>query len=193
MLIPLGFLASSGAAQGTFELIETTVLGTAASSVTFSGLATYAATYEHLQVRWVAKSTRAGNQTDMFWQANGDTTQANYRAHLLIGNGSTVASQDFGSASIYFGGIMNGLPASAYTNEFAVGVTDILDPYSTNKNKTVRTFRGVSATVNSAAGDLGLASGVYLSTSSLTSFTFKDRLANFSIGSRFSLYGIKGA
>jgi hypothetical protein len=192
-LSALGIFSAAGAggvAAGTYELIETITLGSSQAAVTFSSLNTYSSTYKHLQIRWAAKSARASNSSDFFWQMNGDTTQANYRSHLLYGNGSSVQSLDYGSG-IYYGSIMQSFPGSTFSNVFASGVTDILDAYST-KNKTVRTLRGANLSWYDGSGDIGLASGVYLSTSALTSFTFKDRLANIEAGSRFSLYGIKG-
>ena len=196
MTIPLGILAAAGvrAAGGSYELIETITVGSGgAASVTFSNLNTYSSTYQHFQIRWVAKSTRSGqNSSDFFWQINGDTTQANYRAHQLRGNGSNVASSDYGSGSIYYGAIMQSFPGGNYTNEFAAGVTDILDPFE-SKNKTVRTLRGANVTWYDGSGDIGLTSGVWLSTASMTSFTFKDRLANIAQNSRFSIYGLKAS
>jgi len=194
-LSALGIFSAAGAGGAAFssdyELISSTILGSSTPSVTFSSLDTYSSTYKHLQFRWTAKSTRASNSSDFFWQMNGDTTQANYRAHLMYGNGTTVQSFDIGSASIQYGFIMNSFPGNTFANVFASGVTDILDAYAT-KNKTVRTLRGANLSWFDGSGDIGLASGVYLSTSALTSFTFKDRLANIEAGSRFSLYGLKG-
>jgi hypothetical protein len=192
-LSALGIFSAAGAGgvvAGTYELIQTYVLGSAQSEVVFSSLGTYSSTYKHLQIRWAAKSTRASNSSDFFWQMNGDTTQANYRSHILYGNGSIVQSLDYGSG-IYYGSIMQSFPGTTFSNVFASGVTDIIDAYAA-KNKTVRTLRGANLSWYDGSGDIGIASGVYFSTSALTSFTFKDRLANIASGSRFSLYGIKG-
>lgn len=187
----LGLLSGNSAySPSSLELLETQVLSSSQTSITFSSLSSYASTYRHLQIRWVAKSNRSGDQSDFFWQANGDTTQANYAAHWLDGNGSSVRSGNT-SNSIYFGWLSHSLPASAKTNQFQAGVTDILDAFSTTKNKTVRTFVGSPSSWYDGAGDVHLASGLYISTSALSSFTFKDRLASIEVGSRFSLYGVK--
>jgi hypothetical protein len=187
----LGFFATAGAgAAGSFDLLETQVLGTSQSSVTFSSLSTYS-TYKHLQIRWVSKSTRAGfDGDDLFWQMNGNTTSSNYTSHYLRGSGSTVSSAA-NNNSIYYGLISNFIPAGNYTNEFMAGVTDILDAFQTTKNKTVRTFAG--AITPSYAIDTTLSSGMFLSTDAVSSFTLKCRLANIAAGSRFSLYGLKGS
>jgi hypothetical protein len=190
----LGFFATAGAgaAAGSFDLLETQVLASSAASITFSSLSSYASTYEHLQIRWVAKSDRSGDQSDFFWQANGETVQSYYAAHWLYGNGSSVQSQST-SNSIYYGLLSNSFPASSKTNQFQVGVTDILNAFDTSKNKTVRSFVGSATSWYEGGGDIRLTSGVFLNTAALTSFTMKDRLANIEIGSRFSLYGIKAA
>ena len=79
--------------------------------------------------------------------------------------------------------------ASGPANAFGAGVYDILDPYSTTKNKTTRLFGGRGF----VTGDhkIVLASGLWRNTASVTSI---DLVANdnFVTGSRFSLYGIKG-
>ncbi len=188
----LGFFATAGvsAAAGSFDLLETQVLTSASASITFSSLSTYASTYEHLQIRWVAKSNRTGDQSDFFWQANGETVQSYYAAHWLYGNGSSVQSSNT-SNSIYYGWLSHSFPASNKTNQFQAGVTDILNAFDTSKNKTVRSLVGSASSWYDGAGDIHLASSVFLNTAALTSFTMKDRLASIEVGSRFSLYGLK--
>jgi hypothetical protein len=83
------------------------------------------------------------------------------------------------------------MPAGSYTNEFMSGVTDILDPFETTKNKTVRTIAG--AVTPDYARDITLSSGIFLSTSAMSSFTLLTRLGSLAQYSRFSLYGIKAA
>ena len=179
---PLGILSAAGAGgvatTGTYELISTTTLGTATSSVTFSSLGDYSSTYKHLQLRTVAKSAQAGTGSggiSAFMEIN----TATLNAHYLYGDGSAVYSGT--SAS----GFMVNLVRAGVTSAFSACVTDILDPYSTSKNKTIRTFGGYN-------GELALTSGLWQSTSSTTSITIKTTADNFAIGSRFSLYGIRG-
>lgn len=186
----LGFFATAGAggAAGSFDLLETQVLGSSAASVTFSSLSTYAADYKHLQVRAVIRGTRADASDQLGIQLNGDTGSS-YSWHYLEsrpGSG-TVASDAGATQSNIFAGW---LPAnSATANAFGSFVTDILDPFDTNKNRTIRhliaadTFSGIA-----------LHSGARYNTAALTSITFLNRLGgSFATNSRFSLYGIKGA
>lgn len=75
-------------------------------------------------------------------------------------------------------------------DEWAVGVMDILDYASTSKNKTFRTFTGNSS---SGASAVVLSSQFLPSTSGLTTIEFAGDSSGFNTGSRFSIYGIKGA
>jgi hypothetical protein len=186
-LIPLGILSSAGGGFGTYELIESQILGTAATSVTFSGLATYADTYEHLQIRMSVRSNRSGFTSDtVYLRFNNDTT-TNYNVHLLSGDGSTVVS----AAGTNFTGayIQESMPAALATaNVYYPAVTDILDPFSTIKNKTIKTLSGGQGGANA----ITLGSGAWRSTASVTSITiYSTTSSNLSVGSRFSIYGIR--
>jgi hypothetical protein len=188
MLIPLGFLAGSGgvALDTSYELIESVILGSSQSSVTFSSLGTYSSTYKHLQIRMVARDNRAADINNIFFTFNGDTA-ANYSYHLLAGTGSSVISDN--GVSQTFGAAGTSLGTSGTSNAFSPSVFDILDPFSTTKNKTTRALTGV----NSSASQIRIWSSSHRSTSSLTSVNlFPSGSSSFIAGSRFSLYGIKG-
>jgi hypothetical protein len=184
---PLGILSAAGAGgvavAPDYELITSTILGTTTSSVTFSNLADYSSTYKHLQIRLVSRSTRSG-QTDSTLDFRFNGVTSGYFWHSLRGNGSSVISEASTSqAQMRLGySTANNSAASA----FGATVVDILDSYSTTKNKT---FRGFSGTTN---GDfVVLTSGSLANTNSITSITVFDLFGNFATGSRFSLYGIR--
>jgi hypothetical protein len=181
MLIPLGILAGSGGVAGSYELIATEILGSAQSSVTFSSLGDYSSIYKHLQIRAVTKQTTTGGQ-NLRIQLNGDSG-SNYAWHYLLGNGSSVSSSGGASANFAFAG---NLPHANQTSQFGAIVLDLLDPFSTTKNKTLRALNAESST------NIWLASGLYMSTSSTTSITLFSGSGNLTAGSRFSLYGVKG-
>jgi hypothetical protein len=190
MLIPLGILASAGGVPpilSDYELISTTILSSSTPSVTFSSLGDYASTYKHLQIRAVARSSRADTADQHSIRLNGDTG-SNYAWHYMESRTgtSTVGSDGAGSQTDIFG---SWLPAaSATSNAFGAFVLDILDPYSTSKNKTIRMLNGAQ-TFNI----ISLGSGFRNNTESLTSVTIGSRLSsNYVAGSRFSLYGIRG-
>jgi hypothetical protein len=186
MLIPLGILAASGGVAGSYDLLETTILGTASSEVLFSSLATYASDYKHLQVRYTTRSTRAATADNLGVRFNGITT-ASYSHHRIYGDGSTVASYNGANATYMLGDSTIGNTATA--NVFSAGVIDILDAYSTTKNKTIRILCGHALSGHNA---IELVSGAFYNTASLTSFSLFALTGNVVAGTRVSLYGIKG-
>jgi hypothetical protein len=114
---------------------------------------------------------------------NGDSG-SNYAYHYLDGNGSSVSSTGQSYNSIFdFGAAALLEPA----NLFSANVVDILDPFETTKNKTVRMLNGHSGTYRRIA----LASGAWFNTASVTSIAVLPNTSNWVSGSRFSLYGIK--
>jgi hypothetical protein len=184
-LSALGIFSAAGAGgvQGDYELIETQILGSAQASVVFSSLGTYSSTYKHLQIRYVTRATVNADRDPIVMRFNADTG-SNYAHHQLFTNGSGPFSEAFTSQTRMRVGEVTGANPSGTI--FGASVVDILDPYSTTKNKTVRAFTGTQSFT-------ALFSGVYLSTSSTTSLTLLPSSAsNFVAGSRFSLYGIKG-
>jgi len=187
-LIPFGFWAASGAGGGgaAYDLLETTTLGSSASSVTFSGLGSYS-DYAHLQIRWLVRSSKSSTGDAMVLNINGDTGN-NYRAHMLRGSGSTVTSAAFLDQNRIE--VCNIIGDTGATGNFNAGVMDLLDFASTSKNKTFRQLSG--QTTNSQ--NIEFRSGLWQSTSAITSLVFDQETGpNFVTGSRFSLYGIKGA
>jgi hypothetical protein len=190
MLIPFGVLSAAGAGEpvalSDYELITSTILTTTAASVEFSSLGTYSSTYKHLQIRASARSNSAGvSDVNWFMRINGDTG-SNYARHLLRGTGTSVSSSALTSATSMR---IGSLPAATgTTSEFGPLVLDLLDPYSTTKNKTVRCLTGLIGSQNR----IELQSNFRISTASTTSITLLQESGSFIAGSRFSLYGIKG-
>jgi hypothetical protein len=191
MLIPLGFLAASGAESATFQLLETTVLTGSQASVEFTNLTTkYASTYQHLQIRMTARMTGSNNFENLLVRLNSDTG-SNYARHALLGNGSGVSSSASTSQTT-----MNLGPVPAGGNQgsgqFGAAVIDILDPYE-SKNKTIRNLFG-KHTPTGGETWVGLTSGVWLNTASLTTILlYPETASQFATGSCFSLYGLKAA
>jgi hypothetical protein len=182
MLIPLGFLAASGAGEeGAYELIESSILTTSTSSVTFSSIPS---DYKHLQLRIVYRGANAGNGLTSQLRFNSDSG-SNYAYHRLQGDGSTVVSSAFTSQTEI------DLPAQtangATASSFGGAVVDILDYASTSKNTTVRTLGGRAST----SSGIDLRSGLWINTAAVTSVFIGSYTLNFMSGSRFSLYGIK--
>ena len=119
-------------ATGNYTSIATaTVDSSGASSITFSSIPQG---YSHLQIRGFAK---AGTDTNMFYQFNGDTGN-NYSVHRLYGTGSGVSAD---SGIPYSSGNLGYNPSSTYFTGF---VLDILD-YTSAKNKVSRSLFGTDA------------------------------------------------
>jgi hypothetical protein len=188
MPIPLGIFAVAGAGGGAaapaYELISTTVLTSTSANITFSSIPS---TYKHLQLRNVVRST--GNNEDNYRMTFNGVGGTAYADHFLSGDGASVVSS--GATNMAFVRI---LFASAYSGspsaQFASSVIDIVDYASTTKNKTVK---GLSGEIYSGQRTRAtLFSGLWNNTSAISSITLVPGADSFQIGSRFSLYGIKG-
>lgn len=163
-----------------YELIESVFLASPAASVTFSNLNQYATEYKHLQLRMVARS--GGVNSNAALRFNGVTT-ASYSTHYLVGTGSNI--EPFGEANVNQIGQVINLPPNA--EGFAVSVVDILDCFSTTKNKTARRLGGFSL---GFGRQVSLVSGAFFSTSPTNSLTIFSS-DNIGSSSRLSLYGIR--
>jgi hypothetical protein len=176
---------AAGGVAGSYDLLATTILTSAISSVTFSSLGDYAADYQHLQLRGVVRGGRNDNPSFIGVRFNGDSSSI-YDNHQLDGNGSSVSSgAELNRTNSVFAAVTGNTGTS---NAFGAFVYDILDPFNTNKNTTGRSLSGLTDSLS----QVRLASTLYRSTSSITSIEILNLFGvDLSIGSRFSLYGIK--
>ena len=179
----IGIIASSGgAAAGTgFESIATVTVGS--GGVLEIDFTSIPSTYQHLQLRALY---RQANGEAILMRFNGDTG-SNYVCHALYGNGST-ASAGAGTSRTNipferFGGMPTG------TSMYGGAVIDILDYKDTSKYKTVRSLSGHD---ENGSGYINLESGLWMSTSAITSIKFYTPGNVYSQYSSFALYGIKG-
>lgn len=166
---------------GVFESIATTTVGSGgASTVSFSAIP---GTYSHLQIRYLARVS-SGN---LFYARFNSDSGSNYPYHRLSGNGSSASAYGTSATSK----IDDIFLTTNSTDIFGAGVMDLLDYANTNKYKTLRSLSGYE---NNSAGQVILGSGLWMSTSAVTSieFTPTTSLATFSQYSHFALYGIKG-
>lgn len=176
---------SSFVSNNSYESIATQTVGAGgASSITFSSIPS---TYKHLQIRWMAQHTGAVTDTSMAVQLNADSG-SNYTQHRMYATGGGGAAISATSTTFMRSDRINS-PASA-SSIFGVGVIDLLDYTSTNKNKTIRSFGG---TDSNGSGFISFGSGLWLSTASVNSITlFGADAGNLAQNSHFALYGIKG-
>ena len=179
----LGILASSIPSRGDYESISTTTVGAGGvSSVTFSSISSG---YKHLQIRYLWNGSGGSSDNNIALRCNADTG-SNYTLHDLSGDGSSAGSA--GATGIGFARI--GYYADNTTNG-CVGIVDILDYTSTNKQKTIRSLNGYDL---NGSGKIRLNSSAWLpgTIAAITSLTI---LSGNSITipqySSFALYGIK--
>jgi len=167
-----------------FELISTTLISSNTASVTFD-VSTFASTYKHLQVRILAKSNTTPNDSvDLTF--NNDTG-TNYSYHSMYGNGSSAGAEAATSSPSCYS--VATLATSADTNQFGMALIDIVDAFSTVKNKTIRVLKGTNL---GSGSSLQLTSGSWRNTGVVTSVKLTARGSNFASGSRLSLYGLRG-
>jgi hypothetical protein len=185
-LLPLGLLSQGGgaAAVGAFEQIETQILGSNTSSVTFSSIPS---TYKHLQLRIAARATSTGNATALFLRFNG-VSGTSYATHTLYGTGSSIVAEGFTSLDAFY---RMPIPDDGLaTGVFGSLCIDVLDYALTTKNKTIRDLSGY---IGSGVNNVSLVSGGFSSTSAISSLSLTPGAGQLKTGSRFSLYGIKGS
>jgi hypothetical protein len=166
----------------SYESIATVTVGSGGTS--FIEFTSIPSTFNHLQVRYIVKNSSDSFQTAM--RFNSDAT-SNYSWHILNGNGSSASANAYTSQS-YMGLPRNAPPSPAST--FYVGVTDILDYTSANKNKTVRSLGGGDT---NGAGHVDFTSGAwYNSGTAVSTIRIYATSGNLAQHSHFALYGIKG-
>lgn len=179
------------------------------------------ATYQHLQIRMITRTTLSAYFEAVLVYLNGDTA-SNYAEHLLYGDGSSALAAGAGSTTFNF---VYASGASAGSSIFSATVLNILDYASTTKATTFRTMFGwdnngngstfgntdiyipnyagstaksLSATMasedNGSEPRLGAAAGLWTGTSAITSVKLFPYVgSDWKSGSSFYLYGIKKA
>ena len=178
---------SAGNAPSSEYLISTTLITSNTPSITFDNLAQFAGVYKHLQIVFTARvSYTAFNRSDLAMRANGDNgTNYSYNALTSTGSGSPASGGEGSTNFMYFASISSNSDASGSYN---AGFIDILDPYSSTKNKT---FRGLAGRAGVVPYAIGLYSSLWRNTAPISSLTLFDlNSTNFVPGSRFSLYGV---
>lgn len=167
-------------AAGAFESIATVTVGSGgASSIEFTSIP---GTYQHLQVRGVAKAAGGTSWYNGALTFNSDTA-TNYSVHILQGQGTAASAAGYvNTSSIY-----TPMLAAGNKTYFGAWVIDLLDYADTSKYKTVRSFTG---TDQNGSGYVQLTSGSWRSTAAISSVTISLGL-NLVEHSTAALYGIK--
>jgi hypothetical protein len=177
--VSIGIIDSGGAGGGSsFESISTVTANGSSAVLSFTSISS---SYKHLQIRGIANDAFRSNLRMTFNSDSG----ANYAFHMLYGNGS--AAQAVGTSGANYMDYVG--KAESTSSTYGASIIDIIDYASTTKNKTVRTFFGYDF---NGGGWAALTSGLWTSTAAITSITITNPNGNYTAGSTFSLYGIKG-
>ena len=162
-------------------LIQSILLDSTTGTVTFDTLTPFSSIYKHLQVVITARTSRSDPTDNLRLTFN--SSSENYRAHYLLGNGSNVTSAMLATTSYIE--LVRAAGNTAPSGVFSALVVDILDPFNSNKNTTVRNFAGVTS-----ANEVWLQSAAWFNTAPITQISFVQGFGNYLQGSRFSLYGV---
>jgi hypothetical protein len=166
----------------TLVLIQKQVVGASgAASVTFSSIPQ---TYTDLVLRVSSRDTSAATIANMYVRFNGDSG-SNYTDRMLYASGTSVSSGVNSGTGIYYTYSVgaNG-PAGLFSNnEVIVGA------YTGSAYKAISIENSIAN--NSTGGLFGLNSGMWNSTSAVTSVTFTPGSGNFAQYTTISLYGVK--
>ena len=169
----------------SYESIATVSVGAGgSSSIDFTSISSG---YSHLQIRLISRLSGTGTSAQSNTIRFNSDSGTNYRSHFLLGNGSSASAFDGGAATRLFNGI--GADGDNTSGIFGSVIIDILDYANTNKYKVTRTLGGLDA---NGSGELTLISGLWLSTSAITSISIIPEAGNYVQYSHFALYGIKG-
>ena len=174
------------------DAISSVTLTSSQSRVEFNNIPQ---TYTHLQIRAVTRSdSSAGSSTVSYGASgyiyfNGDIG-TNYNEHYLYGDGSSAGTGVIGAYTNLLISDLGGPYATQTANTFSSSIIDILDYTNTNKAKTVRVLNGQD---RNGYGRSLLQSGFWFATpAAINTITiFVGDSSTFSIGTTFSLYGIK--
>mgnify|MGYP003339236957 FL=1 len=171
--------------SGSFESIATVTVGAGGSAtIDFTSIAS---TYQHLQIRVIARDTYAASDTDFSLMRFNSDSSSNYARHYLYGNGSSAAAGGASSVTSSYAALS--AHGNSLASTFAGSVIDILDYASTSKYKTIRVLGGVDF---NGSGQVHLASSLWQSTNAITSISiFPNPSSNFAQYSVAALYGVK--
>ena len=168
-------------AVSAYEVISATTVGTAAQTVTLSSIPQ---TYTDLVVVVNAFSSI---QSDLYVYFNSDNT-ANYSRTAIWGDGATAGSNRIVRTDGYSFMVLTYYGAVATTQGASVHTVNIMNYSNTN------TYKTVLSRTNAAAVGIDATVGMWGSTAAISSMTFDlASTRTFSVGSTFTLYGIKAA
>jgi hypothetical protein len=182
-------LAGNVAVVSDYELISTALIANSTTTTVTFDLSSFASMYKHVQIKSTLRTLSATTESDAYAIRFNSDSGANYSWHFMgyTGTAGSVASAA-ATAQTYAWGMP--IPGANFTSgAWGVYATDILDAFSSVKNKTLRTL---CAYVGNSPR-IYLNSVAWFSTAPVTSITITTNTgANFASGSRISIYGLRG-
>jgi hypothetical protein len=158
------------------EPIATTLLGSAAGSITFSNIPQG---YKHLQIRGIG--LYSSTVTSALFRFNGDTG-SNYSETPLRGDGSAATSGPAANRTFTWTCLQ-----SAANTQF-----NTISNFMNYADATTNTSVLSRANSNSSGDYVAITAGLWRNTAAINSITVLTLSAsNFNVGSTFTLYGIK--
>ena len=164
----------------TYDKIATTTLGSSASSITFSSIAS---SWTDLRIVWTFQSVSASNYP--YLQFNSDTG-ANYSYTTLYGTGTTAGSQNsYNNNGAYLISY-----AAASTSQWQMQTIDIFSYAGSTYKTLLNTYSGDT----NGGGLVSNGINLWRSTAAINSIKlFFDAGGNMPSGTTATLYGIKSA
>ena len=162
-------------AVSAYEVISTQTLGSAAATVTMSSIPS---TYTDL-VLVIGNGGNSVGGENLYMRFNGDTASNYSNTRLVSGGGGIGSYRDSGSTVINVGAI--------YTTADPLTHMSHINNYSNSTTYTTVLCR------NNTPSNVAAHAGLWRSTAAITSITFSASGGNFTVGSTFTLYGIKAA
>jgi hypothetical protein len=167
-------------ATNTYVALDKVTVGTATSSITFTGIS---GAYADLFVVCSILPSSTSFYTPSL-QFNNDTT-SNYSSTWIYGQGTSAVSSRNSSQT------QMALDNYAATPAVGYPMTVNFSVMNYSNTTTYKTVLSRGNDVFASAGETSATVGLWRSTSAITSLTVKGNGANFAVGSTFSLYGIK--
>jgi hypothetical protein len=183
-----GLSIASAAGSNSYYQIATVQPSTSVSSYTFNSIP---GTYDHLQFRIFAKDSRSPVYSSLSLRFNGDSA-SNYS------NAFPEIDKRVGAPWLYSGTSVTEaplfqIPGASSSTYYGSGISTIFNYTATDRHKNLTSLGGYTASGDgSYEGFCVQSTAQWRNTSAVTSITIFAS-ANFQTGTRFSLYGIKGA
>lgn len=177
----------------TYEVIQTSTLSSAGNSFLFSSIPQ---TYTDLVLKGHVRGTSSVTTLELLYQVNGQT--GNYYDGLYIrGNGTTITSARSTKFinPTYAGPVGTMLGNSADSGFFSNHTLSWVDYSNTTTYKTLLAENSANAggTAGAGVGTNDIITNMYFATLAITSILLFPETGQFSAGSTFTLYGLKGA